>query len=121
MNSKHGLTEKTVAQIAGVLARFPTVERAVLFGSRAKATHKRGSDIDLALVGDALDWPTLGRIADALDDLLLQYRVSLVIYGKNIDPAVAAHIRRVGVPFFEREPALAEPASETSRDQSRAR
>ena len=104
MTSKHGLTDKTVAQITGVLARFPAVERAVLFGSRAKAVHKPGSDIDLALVGDTLDWRVLGRIDDALDDLLLPYRFSLVIFGKNLDPEVAAHIHRVGVPFFERGP-----------------
>jgi len=108
MNSRHGLTDKAVAQIAGALARFPAVERAVLFGSRAKAMHKPGSDIDLALVGDALDWRTLGRIDDALDDLLLPYRFSLLIYGKNTDPEIAAHIERVGVRFFEREPILVE-------------
>lgn len=108
MNSKAGLTPKTVAQIQGVLARFPAVEKAVLFGSRAKAVHKRGSDIDLALMGNTLNWQALGRVDDALDDLLLPYRFSLVIYGKNTDPAVAAHIQRVGVPFFEREPVLAE-------------
>ena len=108
MNSQHGLTEKTVLQITGVLTRFPSVERAVLFGSRAKGTHKRGSDIDLALVGVDLNWRMLGKIDDALEDLLLPYRVGLVIYGKNLDPAVAAHIGRVGVPFFERKPALAE-------------
>ena len=108
MNSRHGLTDKAVAQIAGVLSRFAAVEKAVLFGSRAKAVHKPGSDIDLALVGDALDWRTLGRIGDALDDLLLPYGFSLVIYGKNTDPELAAHIQRVGVPFFEREPILVE-------------
>lgn len=106
MNSKDGLTPKTVGRIQDVLARFPAVEKAVLFGSRAKAVHKRGSDIDLALIGKTLDWEAMGRVDDALDDLLLPYRFSLVIYGKNIDPAVAAHIQRVGVPFFEREQVL---------------
>jgi predicted nucleotidyltransferase len=31
------------------------VEKAVLFGSRAKGTHKRSSDIDLALASNNLD------------------------------------------------------------------
>jgi predicted nucleotidyltransferase len=108
MNSKHGLTDKAVTQIGGVLGRLPAVERAVLFGSRAKSVHKPGSDIDLALVGDTLDWRTLGRIDDALDDLLLPYHFSLVIYGKKTDPEIAAHVERVGVPFYEREPVLTE-------------
>ncbi|MDQ3623026.1 MAG: nucleotidyltransferase domain-containing protein [Verrucomicrobiota bacterium] len=105
MKPGHGLSDGTVARIAGVLARFTELERAVLFGSRAKATYRRGSDIDLALVGGALDWRAVGKIDDALDDLLLPYRFSLIIYDGKTDPQVTAHIQRVGIPFFEREAA----------------
>jgi len=105
MNRNHGLTEGIVAQITGVLAGFPEVERAVLFGSRAKGTHRRGSDIDLALVGDHLDWQTAGRVDNALDDLLLPHRFSVIVFGNSTDPEVAAHIRRVGIPLFVREAA----------------
>ena len=105
MTPRHGLSEKVMTAIAGALARFPDVERAVLFGSRAKATHKPGSDIDLALIGSALDWRAVGQIDDALDDLLLPYRFSLIIYDGKTDPAVAAQIERVGVSFFARETA----------------
>jgi len=121
MSVSHGLTNETVAQIALVLGRFSAVEKAILFGSRAKGVHHRGSDIDLALVGDTLHWRTLGRIEDALDDLLLPYRFSLVIYGKKLDPAVAAHIERVGVIFYEKELVPAQPSNEPGRDRTRAR
>ena len=97
-----------MAQIAGVLAHFPGVEKALLFGSRAKARHRRGSDIDLALVGAALDWRTVGKIYDALDDLLLPHRFSLIVYDGNTDPDVAAHITRVGIPLFQRDHAVGE-------------
>ncbi len=107
MKSDHGLSDQAVAKVIRVLACFPQVEKAVLFGSRAKATHKRGSDIDLALVGRGLNWLVVGKIDDALDDLLLPYRFSLVIFGEKTDAAVAAHIRRVGRTLFERELALA--------------
>jgi uncharacterized protein len=102
MTAQHGLTDKTLTQITGVLACFSDVEKAVLFGSRAKGTHKPGSDIDLALVGDKLDWRTIGRIETALDDLPLPHRFSLVIFNDRTDPEVAEHIRRVGIPLFER-------------------
>ncbi len=108
MTSAHGLSDKTVAQVTAVLQRFPEVREALLFGSRAKGVQKRGSDIDLALVGKGLTWRTLGRIEDALDDLLLPYRFSLVIYDDKTDPAVAAHIQRVGYPFYRREAILLE-------------
>ena len=102
MSASHSLPEQTLAQIASVLSRFPQVERAILFGSRAKGTHRRGSDIDLALVGVGLDWQTVGAIDTVLDDLPTPYGFSLVIFDERLDAEVAAHIRRVGIPLFER-------------------
>ncbi|HWL53086.1 MAG TPA: nucleotidyltransferase domain-containing protein [Chthoniobacteraceae bacterium] len=102
MSPNHGLTGKTIARIVGVLERFPEVEIAILFGSRAKGTHRRGSDIDLALAGGNLDWRKLGQIDDALDDLLLPYGFSLVELSKNTDPEMAAHIKRVGITLYEK-------------------
>jgi len=107
MSTRHGLKERTVAQVQEVLARFPQVERAVLFGSRAKGVQKPGSDIDLALSGPRLDWRVLGRIEDALDDLLLPYDFSLLHHHERTDPEVAGHIARVGFPFYHREGASA--------------
>jgi predicted nucleotidyltransferase len=107
MIAEHGLSPHTIAQITRVLTEFPDVERAVLFGSRAKGTHQRGSDIDLALAGIHLGWQTLGRIRSALDDLPVPYRFSLVILGTKLDREVAAHIDRVGVLLYQRGPLLA--------------
>lgn len=104
MNPKHGLSDRTLAQIHEVFARFPEIHRALLFGSRAKGTHKPGSDIDLAIVGEGIDWRTIGRIYDALDDAMLPYRFSVVRYDANTDPEVAAHIARVGLLLYERLP-----------------
>lgn len=108
MKRSHGLPDQTVARIVGVLTRFPAVKEAVLFGSRAKATHKPGSDVDLALVGAALDWRIVGKIYDALDDLLLPYRFSLIIYDAKTDADVAAHIARVGISVFQNDGAIGE-------------
>lgn len=44
---KYGLPERTVEQICAVLAQYPAVERAVLYGSRAKGNYKPGSDFRL--------------------------------------------------------------------------
>lgn len=104
MNSKHGLSSETLAKIAEVLECFAEVDRAVMFGSRAKGTHKHGSDIDLALVGSGLEWRKIGKIYDALDELPLPYRFSVIRLDAGTDPDVAAHIARVGIPIFDRAP-----------------
>jgi predicted nucleotidyltransferase len=101
---KYGLPDQAVNQICAVLAQYPQVDRAVLYGSRAKGNHKPGSDIDLTLHGSALTPQHCATIADALDDLLLPYSMDLSVFALLKHPELEAHIQRVGVVFFEREP-----------------
>lgn len=99
---KHGLDDHTVAQICAVFARFPEVEQAVLYGSRAKGNYKPGSDIDLTLVGAALTSTLCATIAEALDDLLLPYGLDLSVFADLHHPDLQAHIERVGVVFYKK-------------------
>jgi predicted nucleotidyltransferase len=94
--SDHGLSARTLAEIVAVLSDFPAVERAILFGSRAKGSHRPGSDIDLALLGRSIDWRVLGRIENALESSSLPYRFSLMHYNTDTPPEIDAHIVRVG-------------------------
>jgi predicted nucleotidyltransferase len=100
----HGLPEATVAKICAILARFPAVEKAVLYGSRAKGTYKPGSDIDLTLLGNHLSSATLGTIADQLDDLLLPYQIDLSIFDQIDHEGLREHIQRVGQVFYRKNP-----------------
>jgi predicted nucleotidyltransferase len=99
----HGLSPATVAKICGVFARFPSVEKVVLYGSRAKGTSKPGSDIDLTLLGDSLTSAELGAIADELDDLLLPYQIDLSIFHQIDHERLRDHIERVGLVFYEKD------------------
>ena len=100
--SSTGLPADAVAAIQQVLAACPAVEQALLYGSRAKGNYKRGSDIDLTLKGDALDYHDLLRLLDELDDLLLPYLIDLSIYAQIDNPALREHIDRVGLVFYAR-------------------
>jgi len=100
---KYGLTEKTIKKIQSVFAAFPQVEKAVLFGSRAKGTFKNGSDLDLTLRGKKLTLKTLQKIENELDDLLLPYQIDLSIFEQISNPEFIEHIQRVGVMFYEKE------------------
>lgn len=105
MSTPHGLSEKTVQKIQGVFASFPQVEKAVLYGSRAKGNFKPGSDIDLTLMGDRIDDRLSSKIYWALDDLLLPYQIDLSLFAKLKHPELIDHVRRVGVVIYERSPA----------------
>lgn len=108
MRMEHGLTAQTVEKIQAALADFPQVEKAVLYGSRAKGSFKPGSDIDLTLIGDGLTDQLASRIYWALDDLLLPYRIDVSLFSHLKNPALLAHIQRVGIPLFERTVAAVE-------------
>lgn len=100
---KYGLSESTSQKICDVFARYPQVEQAILYGSRAIGNHKNGSDIDLTLRGGPeLTRNVLFRILDDLDDLLLPYTIDLSIFSEITDPDVLDHIQRVGVVFYEK-------------------
>ncbi len=98
-----GLKESTIQKICSVFARYPQVEQAILYGSRAKGNFKNGSDIDLTLLGgDDLTLKVLYRIMDDLDELLLPYTVDLSIFNNISDPDLINHIQRVGVVFYQK-------------------
>jgi predicted nucleotidyltransferase len=100
---KYGLKDATIRKIRTVFARYPQVEKAVLYGSRAKGSHKNGSDIDLTLYGNKdLTLNVLNKITHELDDLLLPYTIDLSIFRDISDTDVIEHIKRVGVIFYEK-------------------
>lgn len=98
----YGLKERTIEQIQTVFANFPELEQAVLYGSRAKGDFKPGSDIDLTLYGNGLTRKMLYKLENELDDLLLPYAFDLSIFANLVDADLVAHIRRVGVVFYQK-------------------
>lgn len=102
----HSLNQNTIDKIHAVLARYPQVEKAILYGSRAKGSAKPGSDIDLTLCGGPdLSLRVLYRIMDDLDDLLLPYTIDLSLFSHIDNPDLLDHIQRVGVTFYAQEAA----------------
>jgi predicted nucleotidyltransferase len=108
---KYGLPPSTIQKICAVFSRYPQVEKATLYGSRAKGNYKNGSDIDLTLHGGSdLTLNLLYKIMDELDDLLLPYTIDLSIYNTISDPDVIGHMQRAGVAFYDKSEAVPELA-----------
>jgi len=99
--SEFGLPLATLDTIRGILSEVPAVKKAVIYGSRAKGTHRPGSDIDLTLFGDALDLDTLGQIAARLEESPIPYQVDLSIFQGIEHAGLRDHIERVGQTFYE--------------------
>lgn len=102
MPERFGLKESVIIKIVDALSHYPEIESAILYGSRAMNRHRPSSDIDLTLTGAQLTYRIISRLEDEIDDLLLPYLFDISIFSHINNPSVVDHIRRVGIPFYER-------------------
>ena len=95
-----GLNEEVVEKIRSVFRKHPEIERAIIYGSRAKGAYKAASDIDLTLTGDLLSESILTKVSLELDDLLLPYLIDLSMFSHIQNSELTEHIERVGKEFY---------------------
>jgi predicted nucleotidyltransferase len=101
---KFGLKEEDIAYIVGALKEFDEIEKAAVFGSRAKGNYKPGSDVDLAIFGEAISFSTIAHLLFMLEeDSPMPYLFDIVDYTHLAHQELKEHIERVGLTIFERE------------------
>ena len=80
MSGRPSILDRDLAIVRAILAaHMPTGARVRVFGSRARGTPRRASDLDLAIdAGRPLTRQEAGALADAFEDSDLPYKVDLV-------------------------------------------
>jgi len=99
MMNSFGLPEDVLGEIILSLSKFPEINSAKIFGSRAKGNYKRYSDVDIAIFADADKDISQDVMAD-LDDLYVIYHFDVIHYEKTSAAEIKAHIDRVGIEFY---------------------
>lgn len=99
-SEKCGLSPQTQTLLNSVFAKYPHIQKIVLYGSRAKGNFKTGSDIDLTILGENVSLNDLLKIQDEIDDLLLPYKVDLSLYHTIDNSELIEHIQRVGIDLY---------------------
>ena len=95
-----GLTETELALMRSVFQGSGGVQKAVVFGSRAKGNFKKYSDVDIAVFAGE-NSISVGSILTALDELPLIYKFDVLAYDELKNAELKEHIDRVGVTFYE--------------------
>ena len=104
MGNLFGLQADDLAYIVSVIGEFAEIQKAVVFGSRAKGTYKKGSDIDIAIFGAGISFSTLARLHARLEEEgPLPYLFDIVDYTHSPHQELKEHIDRLGIMIFDRK------------------
>lgn len=98
-----GLSQATLDKLNCVFPQHKAISSVLVYGSRAKGNYRPGSDIDLTIKGDVLEFAELMQIEDQIDDLFLPYTVDLSQYAQLSNTDLIEHIDRVGVVIYDRD------------------
>ena len=98
---RFGLSDTVIKDLQDVFRRHANIKKVLIFGSRSKGNYRAGSDIDLAVIGNDIDYNQLLSILCEIDDLELLYSVDLLDYQKKKGTSIGDHIDRVGQVFYE--------------------
>ncbi|SFU08927.1 Predicted nucleotidyltransferase [Algoriphagus locisalis] len=103
MKNKFGLLDSDLEAILSVLSNHAQVEKAYIFGSRAKGNYKNGSDVDIAMKGEGIDFDTVSQISYFLnEETNMPYKFDVLNYHTIKEPDLLEHIDRAGVEIYNK-------------------
>ncbi len=92
-----GLLDRDIKYINKALEQYDEVEKAIIFGSRAIGNYKKGSDVDLAIIGDNVNRSIMYKIEDYLNEVYpLPYFFDIIQYNEITNENLINHINNEG-------------------------
>lgn len=96
-----GLDENIINKLKKVFSKYSEIEKACIFGSRARGDFKPTSDIDIVLYGTNLNHTLNTKIFYDLEDLYLVYTIDLINFNSlKDDDKLKENIVKEGVEIY---------------------
>lgn len=92
-----GFSQRTLDLIINVFKKYPEIDSAVIFGSRAKGNFREGSDIDLAIFSKNFTETAFSNLCSDLEDLPILFKIDCVHVEKLSRQALIEKIRSEGI------------------------
>ena len=99
---KFGLEQHIIDKMIAVFEQNPKVDKAFVFGSRAKGNYRPDSDIDIALKGPDLNTDDIIAMSVAFEEKGITHKIDLINYNTIKEPELKDNIDRVGIEFYSR-------------------
>jgi predicted nucleotidyltransferase len=100
---KFGIKKEDLDYIVNEIKKYEEIEKATIFGSRAKGNYKHGSDIDIAIYGKKVN---INIVAKLLTDLgecsKMPYMFDIIDFTHLEHKELREHIERVGIEIYKK-------------------
>jgi len=96
----YGLTDIELQILKRTFAKYPEIQKAILFGSRAKGNFKNGSDIDIVIITE--NKFNIFYIYDELEEKL-PYFIDIILYNSITNKKLKNHIKNFGKIIYKKE------------------
>jgi proline iminopeptidase len=97
---KWGLSPFIIGCIADILQKFPDIQSATIFGSRAKGTYKNASDIDIAIHAPHRGATDFARLNFEIQETPIVYKMDVVHFDRLGNQEWADKIMREEQVFY---------------------
>jgi predicted nucleotidyltransferase len=102
MVTKH-VPAKLKSFLADRASRYPTIQRVLVFGSRARGDARERADFDLAVVAPGMNRSTWSRFAlEVEDDIPTLCGIDLLLLNDRISRPLRTRIEEEGIVIYER-------------------
>ncbi len=101
-NMRFGLPEDIITKLSEVFEANSKVDKAIVFGSRAKGNYRPDSDIDIAIKGAEITLDDILKMQVEFEEKGINFKIDLVHYNTVKEQAVLEHIDRVGIEVYSR-------------------
>lgn len=99
-----GLIDRDIRYIMEVLQKFDEIETAIIFGSRAMGNYKKGSDIDIAILGKQVTDSTIYKLDDYLNQVYpIPYFFDIINYSSIKNSKLIEHINKEGKIIYSKK------------------
>ncbi len=90
-----------LSKVIEVLKKSVNPKKIYIFGSRAKETHRNGSDFDFAVTGKTPEFDSQKHIENALEEFIGLYKIDIV-YLDSVDKDFRELILHEGKVIYEK-------------------
>ncbi|WP_291563199.1 MULTISPECIES: nucleotidyltransferase family protein [unclassified Clostridium] len=99
-----GLLDRDIKYILQAMSKLKEIERAVIFGSRAMGNYKKGSDVDMVIMGNNITKDTILQLDEYLNEIYpLPYFFDIINYNEISNKKLKEHIDKVGKEIYVRK------------------